>query len=98
MLEHGTKTIHQELKINGRDYDIIAKVEHDKDSAPSVSITVNDENSFFHMDVSGIDITEAHIALNEIVSAFRTLTGVSCQGPAPVAAPAVAMSPSLYNR
>jgi hypothetical protein len=101
MIKYGTKTINQKMTIGENEYDISIKVLHNSDTpqATQITIKVNDKNSLFYMEASGIDLSEAHTALNEIMCAFRTLTGLpmATVGAGSVLVPASAVD-SIYNR
>ncbi len=94
MIEYGTKTISQKIKVNDVEYNIIIKVLHNFEAA-HITMSVNSDKDFFNIELTQVDMTEAHVVLNEVMNIFRSATGLPMNTVGPFPAPAVMPPPSM---
>ena len=98
MIEYETKTINSKFKIGDSRYDIKIIQQH-SDSGPKITICADakiDSNlKGFHIEITELDVIEAHTALTEVINTLATITHVHYAAnqmghpAAPLAAPCV---------
>lgn len=101
MLRYGTKTINQKIQIDEEEYDITVKVIHNTET-PQITMSVKSDQDLFNIELTQVDMSTAHMVLNEVMNVFRAATGLPMP---PMMAPGpaqVAMSPgypgSFYSK
>lgn len=95
MIRYGTKTINQKMQIGENEYDITLKVIHNTET-PQITMNVKSDDDLFSVEITQVDMTEAHAVLNEVANIFRTATGLPMaplMGPLP--APAIPCAPAM---
>ena len=85
MIKHEKETINKKFKIGNNSYNVEIKVLHNFDT-PQITMKVNSDESFLNMEVVQLELYEVHTALNEIMRAFSTITGLPMTTSFPVPA------------
>ena len=95
MIEYKKKTITNKFKIGEYEYDVVVIQQH-SELGPKISIQASCDSTRFHVELTELDVIEAHTALDEVMNSLRTLTGVSFGVPI---SPAVPCQPAVppYN-